>query len=108
MSEKIAKAIAELQEAVIALDVAQIDYERFATFAHPAAQISYARSKKPAMVAAEKRLAQACEALKAAGWTKPRALLPEPDEQLVDEPAADGPANAHAEAPHEPNQHLDK
>lgn len=80
MSELLAKAIAEVQAATIELDLAQTDYERFATFEHPAAQIAYATRKKPALMRAEHRLVVACKLLKASGWVRPHGLLAPPAE----------------------------
>lgn len=79
MSEQLAKAIAELQAAVVALDLAETQYLKFADYATPGQQIAWAQTHKPAMVAAERRLERACVALKASGWRKPRALLQSPE-----------------------------
>jgi hypothetical protein len=98
------KAIDAVQEAVINLDVAQTDYERFATFDHPSAQIAYAQMKKPALVAAERQLIAACKLLKAAGWRRPFGLLPKPGEDLAHDPGAECPAHTHEEPPQNPDQ----
>ncbi len=108
MSEQLAKAIADLQAAVVALDLAETQYLKFADFSTPPEQIAWAQFHKPVLQAAERRVVLACEALKAAGWKKPRGLLPEPREQFVDQPATERPADAHAESPHQPDQHLDQ
>lgn len=108
MSEQLAKAMDELRAAILALDLAETKYLKFADFNNPAQQISWARHHKPAMQAAERRLDAACEALKAAGWVKPRAFLPKPGQDLAHDPASECPAHAHEETPQKPDQQSDQ